>query len=148
MQPYERFEAWQFAHKLNLATHRITVSWPVAERYGLTAQVRRCAFSVVANMVEGSAKRGRREFARFLDISIGSLAELSYAFRFAREGRIPGRGRSERARGFAGIHSSPDPPTLSGRFRPRSPGPLTPSSLLTPHYRPPVRPSVSPSASP
>ena len=85
MQPYERFEAWQFAHKLNLATHRITVSWPVAERYGLTAQVRRCAFSVVANMVEGSAKRGRREFARFLDISIGSLAELSYAYRFARE---------------------------------------------------------------
>ena len=85
MQPYERFDAWRFAHKLNLATHKITEAWPVVERYGLTAQVRRCAFSVVANIVEGSAKRGPREFARFLDISIGSLAELSYSFRFARE---------------------------------------------------------------
>jgi four helix bundle protein len=36
-------------------------------------------------MVEGSAKRGAREYRRFLDITIGSLAELGYAFRVARE---------------------------------------------------------------
>jgi len=41
--------------------------------------------SVVANLVEGSAKRGVREFRCFLDISIGSLAELSVAFRLARD---------------------------------------------------------------
>jgi four helix bundle protein len=35
--------------------------------------------------VEGSAKRGRVEFRRFLDISIGSLAELGYLLRFARD---------------------------------------------------------------
>ena len=52
---------------------------------GLTSQTRRAAFSAAANIVEGSAKHGAREYRRFLDISIGSLAELGYAFRVARE---------------------------------------------------------------
>ena len=59
-------------------------AFPQEELYGLTAQSRRAAFSA-ANVVEGSAKRGGREFGRFLDIAIGSLAELSYTLRLARE---------------------------------------------------------------
>jgi four helix bundle protein len=55
------------------------------EKYGLTSQARRAAFSAAANIAEGSAKRGSREFRRFLDISLGSLAELSYIFLLARE---------------------------------------------------------------
>jgi four helix bundle protein len=35
--------------------------------------------------VEGSAKRGPREFRRFLDVSLGSLAETGYGLRFARD---------------------------------------------------------------
>jgi four helix bundle protein len=35
--------------------------------------------------VEGSAKRGRREFRRFLDITLGSLAELSYILVLAKD---------------------------------------------------------------
>ena len=37
------------------------------------------------NIAEGSAKRGSREFRRFLDISLGSMSELSYCLRLARE---------------------------------------------------------------
>jgi four helix bundle protein len=85
MQPYERFRAWQHTHRLVLTVHRITSGWPLSERYGITAQVRRAALSVPANPVEGSAKRGRMEFRRFLDISIASLAELGYLLRFARD---------------------------------------------------------------
>lgn len=51
---------------------------PKEERYGITAQSRKAAFSSAANIVEGAAKRGRGEFRRFLDISLGSLAELEY----------------------------------------------------------------------
>jgi four helix bundle protein len=36
-------------------------------------------------MVEGVARQGQREFRRFLDISVGSLNELSYILRLARD---------------------------------------------------------------
>ena len=45
----------------------------------------RAAFSVAANIAEGSAKRGARELRRFLDISIGSLAELAFILRLSRD---------------------------------------------------------------
>ena len=57
MQPYEKLEAWQFAHRLTLAVYRTTKKWPKEERYALSAQVRRAAYSVAANMVEGAAKK-------------------------------------------------------------------------------------------
>jgi len=83
--PYERFHAWQACHELVVATYRLTQSFPKAELYGLTSQMRRAAFSAAANIAEGSAKRGSREFRRFLDISVGSLAELRYASLLTRD---------------------------------------------------------------
>jgi four helix bundle protein len=85
VQPYERFLAWHACHELNLAIATTTDHWPRNERFELTAQLRRAAWSAVANMVKGSAKRGPREFRRFLDISLGSLAEIGYGLRFARD---------------------------------------------------------------
>jgi len=48
-------------------------------------QAQSAAWSAPANTVEGSAKRRSKEFRRFLDISLGSLAEISYALRVARD---------------------------------------------------------------
>ena len=57
---------------------------------GLVSQARRAAYSIAANIVEGSAKRGSREFRRYLDMSIGSLSELDYALVVARDlGYLP-----------------------------------------------------------
>lgn len=64
-----------------MAIHRATEGWPRREWYGLTAQIRRSGFSVAANIAEGSAKRGPKEFRRFLDMALGSLAETQYALR-------------------------------------------------------------------
>jgi four helix bundle protein len=85
MAPYERLKAWQSCHQLVLAVYAATDSWPRQELFGLTAQARRAAHSVAANIAEGSAKRGPREFRRYLDISIGSLSELSYTLLLARD---------------------------------------------------------------
>jgi len=54
-------------------------------RFGVTLRASVPVTSVVANIAEGSAKRGSREFRRFLDISLGSLSELSVIFRLARD---------------------------------------------------------------
>jgi four helix bundle protein len=83
MMPFEKLDAWQCCHQLFLAIYRITSHFPKHELYGLTSQMRRAAFSAAANIAEGSAKQGPREFRRFLDIALGSLAEIAYAIRAA-----------------------------------------------------------------
>jgi four helix bundle protein len=85
MAPYERLLAWQECHQLALGVYRATKSYPAEERYGLTSQTRRAAFSAAVNIVEGSSRKSRRDFRRFLDISLASLSEVGYALRFARE---------------------------------------------------------------
>jgi four helix bundle protein len=70
---------------LALAVYRVTKTFPPDERYGLTSHTRRAAFSAAVNIVEGSARRSRKEFRRFLDIALSSLTEVGYALRFANE---------------------------------------------------------------
>jgi len=89
-----------------LAVYDATDSFPKNELYGLTSQTRRAGFSVVANIAEGSAKRGGREFARYLDIALGSLTEIEVALRLARDrGYVTNErwAELERLRNHAGV---------------------------------------------
>lgn len=83
--PYEKFDAWKVTHELALAVYQATEAWPKSERYELTGQTRRAALSAPTNIAEGAAKRGTREFRRFVDIALGSLSELSYLLRFSKD---------------------------------------------------------------
>jgi four helix bundle protein len=65
--------------------YHVTKAFPSDERYGLTSQTRRASFSAAVNIVEGSSRKSRKEFRRFLDISLSSLTEVGYALRFAKE---------------------------------------------------------------
>ena len=85
MMPYERLLAWKRSHELTLLVYRLTSQWPKHELYGLTAQARRAAMSIPLNIAEGSAKRGSREFRRYLDIALGSLSETAYCFHLAKD---------------------------------------------------------------
>ena len=82
MRGYRQLIAWQAAHELAVEVYRVTSSWPLSERYGLVAQIRRAAFSAPANIAEGSARRGPREFRRFVDIALGSISEVEYTVEF------------------------------------------------------------------
>ena len=68
--------AWQKAMALTEVAYALSAKLPKEELYGLSAQLRRAAVSVPANIAEGQGRRTAREFKRFLSISHGSLREL------------------------------------------------------------------------
>jgi four helix bundle protein len=101
LPPAERFEdlvVWQKSHQLTLRVYRMTSSFPKHEVYGLSAQMRRAAVSVPANIAEGFKRRSRPDKARFLNIAQASLEELRYYFILARDLAY---GQTDEERGFA-----------------------------------------------
>jgi four helix bundle protein len=66
---------WQKAHEFVLQLYRFTEGFPRAEIFALTAQMRRAAVSIPANIAEGFGKRTTAEKIRFLNIAQGSLEE-------------------------------------------------------------------------
>jgi four helix bundle protein len=123
---YEGLKSWVACHELALKIYRLTEDWPKPEQYGLTSQARHAAYSAAANIAEGSAEGGPREFRRFLNISLGSISELTYILLLARDlGYVPTEvwGEIETMRDHAGrltrglyrsLHrSQPQPVTTS-----------------------------------
>jgi four helix bundle protein len=66
---------WQKSMQLAVEVYRLTATFPRTEEYRITAQVTRAAASVPANIAEGNARGTRRDYAHFLAIARGSLAE-------------------------------------------------------------------------
>ena len=76
--------AWQRADDLFIRLHQLTVKeFPAFERFELGGQLRRAAYSVPANIVEGFARRHRRARLHFLNIAEASLAEIGYCLHVA-----------------------------------------------------------------
>lgn len=76
VRSYQDLIVWQKAMNLVKDIYTETRNFPKTEQYGLTAQIRRSAVSVPANVAEGQARNTTGEFKQFLGISRGSLAEL------------------------------------------------------------------------
>lgn len=76
MQDFKKLAVWREAQALALAVYRITSHFPREEMYGLTSQIRRCATSIPANIAEGCGRGSNADLARFIQIAIGSTAEL------------------------------------------------------------------------
>jgi len=76
--------AWQRADDLFIKIHALCQTFPAIERYELSSQARRAAYSVAANIVEGFARRTPRDRLHFLHIAEASLGELGYCLHVAR----------------------------------------------------------------
>lgn len=76
MNTHKRLDVWREAMLLVKLTYEVSASFPRAEMFGLTAQMRRAAISEPSNIAEGVARASTREYAHFLSIARGSLNEL------------------------------------------------------------------------
>ncbi len=78
MSDFRKLTVWQKAHRLTLEIYRATATFPQAELYGLTSQMRRCCVSIGSDIAEGCGRSSEIEKARFLGIAKGSASELEY----------------------------------------------------------------------
>jgi four helix bundle protein len=73
---HQELRVWALGMELAVDIYRCTADMPKEERFGLTSQIRRAAAAVPANVAEGAGRGSPLDFARFLCIARGSLAEL------------------------------------------------------------------------
>jgi four helix bundle protein len=75
MKSHKDLTVYKTSIDLVVDVYRISRSFPDAEKFGLTSQIRRAAVSVPSNIAEGAARNSKKDFIRFLSIALGSLAE-------------------------------------------------------------------------
>ena len=85
MKSYKKLKAAEKAYELVLEVYRVTEEFPKAEQFGLTSQLKRAAVSVLANLVEGQARRSKKEFRQLVNVARGSLAEVEVYLELARD---------------------------------------------------------------
>lgn len=85
MQNFKDLIVWKKAHENALLIYNLTKLFPKEELYGITSQLRRAAVSVPTNIAEGCGKFTQKDFANFLQISLGSSHEIEYLILLAFE---------------------------------------------------------------
>lgn len=85
MSDFKQLAVWQKAHEATLEVYKITRSFPSDERFGLTSQIRPAAVSIGSNLAEGRGRKSDADFARFVQIALGSAYELQYQLLVARD---------------------------------------------------------------
>ena len=78
-------EVWRIAHETTLAVYDVVKAFPHDERYVVSAQMRRAAISIPANIAEGFGRRTDADRRHFYVVSRGSVEELRYYFVLARD---------------------------------------------------------------
>ncbi len=78
MKDFRQLKVWEKSHQLALAIYKATKEFPKEELYGLTSQIRRSSMSIPTNISEGCGRNTDADFARFLQIAMGSASETEY----------------------------------------------------------------------
>jgi len=78
VRDHRKLKVFHLADGLVIAVYRATQRFPKEELFGLTAQLRRAAVSVAANIVEGCGRETGKEYRQFLAVGFGSLREVGY----------------------------------------------------------------------
>lgn len=81
---YKQLDVWQKGMQLSVEIYKMTDVFPLDEKYGLIAQMRRSVVSIPSNIAEGYRRMLNKDFARFVRIAYGSGAELETQLELSR----------------------------------------------------------------
>jgi four helix bundle protein len=78
-------DVFKLSHSLTIEVYKLTERFPIEERFGLSAQMRRSAYSIPMNIIEGASRLGTKEYRQFVGIARGSAGEISYQLLLSRD---------------------------------------------------------------
>lgn len=76
MHQFKELIIWKKSREFCSKIYAITSNFPTEEKFGITNQLRRASVSIPSNIAEGSSRKSNKDFARFLEIAIGSAYEI------------------------------------------------------------------------
>lgn len=76
MHRFKELEIWKRCRLFSSLIYKLTSNFPETEKFGLTNQLRRASISLPSNIAEGSSRSSNKDFARFLQITLGSAYEI------------------------------------------------------------------------
>jgi four helix bundle protein len=85
IKTFKDLKVWQKGIDLVREIYRITKNFPQEEQYNLSAQMKRASVSIPSNIAEGFRRKHPTDYKRFLNMSLGSCAELETDIEIARQ---------------------------------------------------------------
>jgi four helix bundle protein len=76
MRNFKQLKIWQKGFDIAVNAFQFTATLPKEEKFGLCSQMTRAAVSIPSNIEEGSSRSSDKDYARFVEISLGSFLEL------------------------------------------------------------------------
>ena len=118
---YRKLVAYQKAKEVVKRTYKLLKKFPAEERYAMCDQLRRASVSITSNIAEGVNRYSVKDKSHFIEMSYGSLMEVSSQFEIAEDlGYITAEDRlsmdqliEEVARLLSGLQNSYKPSTDS-----------------------------------
>lgn len=77
VKSFRELMVWREAVELVVDCYHLAELLPRGERFGIVAQLKRCATSIPANIAEGHGRRRPKAFLNHVHIALGSEAELA-----------------------------------------------------------------------
>lgn len=85
MKNFKELKVWQKGVEIAVTSYKLVDTFPKTERYSLSQQITRAAVSIPSNIAEGSSRSSEKEYARFLEITLGSSFELETQYLIAQK---------------------------------------------------------------
>jgi four helix bundle protein len=76
MRNFREYDIWIDGMELVSKVYDLVANFPANEKFSLSSQVTRSAVSIPSNIAEGASRNSEKDFARFLEIALGSAFEL------------------------------------------------------------------------